>query len=83
MEWLVKSIRETTKAPLIGWMHESLMVAPLTAPLAELDGIVFVSEWQKRINQRLPGQSRRLRPEASAGAAFPDAFSRNMPEQPD
>ncbi len=49
-EWLVKMVREATQAPLIAWMHESLLVPPTTAPLETFDGIIFVSEWQKRIN---------------------------------
>ncbi|MGE3622290.1 MAG: glycosyltransferase family 4 protein [Bdellovibrionales bacterium] len=51
VEWLVNHIREGTKVPLIGWMHENLLVPPLSPPLPALDGVVFVSEWQKKINQ--------------------------------
>jgi glycosyltransferase involved in cell wall biosynthesis len=52
VEWLTNHIRERTAAPLIGWMQESMMVPPTVPPLPAFDGIVFNSEWQKKINQR-------------------------------
>ena len=48
---LVGLVRAHTKAPLIGWMHESVFASPMTPALESLDGVVFVSEWQQRINQ--------------------------------
>ena len=51
VEWLVNHIREATSAPLIGWMQESLLVPPLVPPLPAFDGMVYNSEWQKKINQ--------------------------------
>ena len=47
----VHLVRTHTNAPLIAWMHESVFAAPLTPALADFDGVVFVSEWQKRVNQ--------------------------------
>jgi len=47
----VHLVRENTKAPLIAWMHESAFIPPLTPALDDFDGVVFVSEWQKRVNQ--------------------------------
>ena len=47
-------IREKTKAPLIGfWMQESLLAPPLVPALPAFNGVVFNSEWQKKVNQRL------------------------------
>ncbi|HUY68619.1 MAG TPA: glycosyltransferase [Alphaproteobacteria bacterium] len=51
IEWLVKHVREKTKAPFIGWMQESLLGLPLVPALAEMDGVVFNSQWQQRINR--------------------------------
>ncbi len=50
-EELVGLVRAHTRAPLIGWMHESVFAPPMTPALEAFDGIVFVSEWQQRINQ--------------------------------
>lgn len=47
---LVALTRANTKAPLIAWMHESAFVPPLTPALDEFDGVVYVSEWQQRVN---------------------------------
>ena len=47
---LVGLVRANTKAPLIGWMHESAFAPPLTPALDAFDGMVFVSEWQQRVN---------------------------------
>ena len=49
---LVALVRQHTKAPLIGWMHESLLAPPFTPPLADFDAMVFVSAWQQKINQQ-------------------------------
>jgi|GEM_PF-1923634 glycosyltransferase involved in cell wall biosynthesis len=48
---LVGLVRAHTKAPLIAWMHESTFAPPMTPALKEFDGVVFVSEWQQRVNQ--------------------------------
>ncbi len=48
---LVGLVRTHTKAPLIGWMHESVFAPPMTPALETFDGMVFVSAWQQRINQ--------------------------------
>ncbi len=48
---LVGLLRSHTKAPLIAWMHESVFAPPFTPALDSFDGVVFVSEWQKKINQ--------------------------------
>jgi glycosyltransferase involved in cell wall biosynthesis len=48
---MVRLVRGRTKAPLIAWMHESAFTPPLVPALDEFDGAVFVSEWQKRVNQ--------------------------------
>ena len=53
VEWLVNMVREKTSAPLIAWMHESVLNQPFTPALAALDAIVFVSDWQACINQPL------------------------------
>ncbi len=51
VEWLVKLVREATHRPVLAWMHESALDTPMTPALAAFDGIVFVSEWQSKINQ--------------------------------
>jgi glycosyltransferase involved in cell wall biosynthesis len=51
-EELVSLVRTHTKAPLIAWMHESAFKEPLTPALDAFDGVVFVSEWQKRVNKK-------------------------------
>ena len=48
---LVQLVKQNTTVPLIGWMHESSFAPPMTPALDAFDGMVFVSEWQKRINQ--------------------------------
>jgi hypothetical protein len=48
---LVELVRKHTEAPLIGWMHESVLAPPMTPALDVFDGMVFVSEWQQRGNQ--------------------------------
>ncbi len=50
-EELVGLVRAHTKAPLVAWMHESVFAAPMTPALETFDGVVFVSEWQQRINR--------------------------------
>lgn len=50
-EELVNLVRTHTKSPLIAWAHESVFAPPMTPSLDAFDGVVFVSEWQKRINQ--------------------------------
>ena len=49
-EW-VNMVRSHTDKPLIGWMHESMFAAPMTPAVDAFDGVVFVSEWQQRVNQ--------------------------------
>lgn len=51
VDWLANHIREKTKAPLIAWMQESQFIPPLTPAMQAFDGVVFNSEWQKRVNQ--------------------------------
>jgi glycosyltransferase involved in cell wall biosynthesis len=51
VEWLVKLIRESTKAPLVAWMHESTFDNAMVPALDYFSGAVFVSEWQRRVNQ--------------------------------
>jgi glycosyltransferase involved in cell wall biosynthesis len=51
VEWLVKLVRESTSKPIIAWMHESTFNPELVPALDAFNGIAFVSEWQKRINQ--------------------------------
>lgn len=51
VEWLVKLLRESTKAPLIAWMHESTFNPELVPALEAFNGVAFVSEWQQRINR--------------------------------
>jgi glycosyltransferase involved in cell wall biosynthesis len=51
VEWLGKLIREKTSRPLIGWMQESQFNPELVPSVPAFDGIVFNSEWQKRVNQ--------------------------------
>lgn len=51
LEKMVRLVRSRTKSPLIAWMHESQFGPPLTPVLEAFDGVVFVSEWQKRVNQ--------------------------------
>ncbi len=51
VEWLPKLLRESRKAPLIAWMHESTFNPQLVPPLEGFNAIAYVSEWQKRINQ--------------------------------
>lgn len=48
---LVGLVRAHTKAPLVAWMHESVFAPPMTPALEDFDGVVFVSDWQKRVNQ--------------------------------
>jgi glycosyltransferase involved in cell wall biosynthesis len=49
--WLTDHIREKTNAPFIAWMQESQFMPPLTPAMPAFSGIVFNSEWQKRVNQ--------------------------------
>jgi hypothetical protein len=51
VEWVAKLLRDSTQVPLIAWMHESTFNADFVPALKVFDGIAFVSEWQKRINQ--------------------------------
>lgn len=48
---LVQSIRKITRKPLIAWMHESMFDGGVIAPLPDFDGVVFVSDWQTKINR--------------------------------
>lgn len=58
-EWLVQHVAEGARVPLIAWMHESQFKPPLMPALPEFAGVVFVSDWQHRVNQAalLPAQS--------------------------
>lgn len=49
---LVHLVRLHTHAPLIGWMHESVFASPMTPALDAFDGVVFISEWQQRVNKK-------------------------------
>jgi len=49
-EW-VHQVRASTRAPLIAWMHESAFASPFTPALQEFDAVVYVSDWQKRVNK--------------------------------
>ena len=51
IEEMLVFIRANTKVPLIAWAHESTFTPPMTPALDVFDGVVFVSEWQKRVNQ--------------------------------
>lgn len=48
---MVRFTRQATDKPLIAWMHESKFGNALVSPLPEFSGVIYVSEWQKRINQ--------------------------------
>lgn len=50
-EWLVAHIAEATRQPLIAWMHESHFGLNLVPQSPHFSRIVFVSDWQARINQ--------------------------------
>jgi glycosyltransferase involved in cell wall biosynthesis len=56
LEGLVQLVRESTKVPLIAWMHESLFDNELAPASRAFDAVAFVSEWQQRINQALVRQ---------------------------
>jgi len=51
VQWLIDLIREEAVCPLIVWMAESQFNPDLTPAAKAFDGVVFVSEWQKRVNQ--------------------------------
>lgn len=51
MEWVVKAVREGSTVPIIAWMHESSFNPELVPAMEEFNGVAFVSEWQKGINQ--------------------------------
>ena len=44
-------VAEKATAPLIAWMHESLFEEGSTTPHEAFHAVVFVSNWQARINQ--------------------------------
>ena len=50
-EGIVRFIRDHTTAPLVAWMHESQFATPLVPVVDVFDGVVFVSDWQKAVNQ--------------------------------
>ncbi|MER2519391.1 MAG: glycosyltransferase family 4 protein [Bdellovibrionales bacterium] len=50
-EWLVRLVAGASRAPVVGWMHESLMGTEFVPALDTFRGMVFVSEWQKKVNQ--------------------------------
>jgi glycosyltransferase involved in cell wall biosynthesis len=50
VDWLVNLIREQNQKPFIGWMHESQFYPGLVPASPALNGIVYVSEWQKKVN---------------------------------
>ena len=50
VEWLVTLVREKTTAPVVAWMHESILGGQYTPALPAFDGAVFVSDWQRQIN---------------------------------
>nr|MBP7253520.1 glycosyltransferase family 4 protein [Alphaproteobacteria bacterium] len=59
-DWLVTHIAEAARVPLIAWMHESQFDLPFVPQMDAFNAVVFVSDWQARINQAtlLPQQSR-------------------------
>ncbi|MDE2030055.1 MAG: glycosyltransferase family 4 protein [Alphaproteobacteria bacterium] len=50
---MAELVRANTRAPFIAWMHESVFQAPVTEALDAFDGVVYVSLWQKCVNQHL------------------------------
>lgn len=52
-DWLVAHVAEAARVPLIAWMHESQFGLPLVPQMAAFSAVVFVSDWQARINQPL------------------------------
>lgn len=53
VDWLVDLVKQSTTAPLIAWMHESLLGGQFLTPHPAFSAIVFVSKWQQRTNQTL------------------------------
>jgi len=51
LDGMVELARQASKAPFIAWMHESSLQTKLTPPSKAFDGIVYVSEWQQRVNR--------------------------------
>lgn len=51
LEGMVNLVRTQTSAPLVAWMHESQFSPPLVPALNAFDAVVFVSDWQKKVNQ--------------------------------
>jgi glycosyltransferase involved in cell wall biosynthesis len=76
-QWLVEMVRETTSAPLVIWMHESTFEPKLTPALPIFDGIIFVSEWQSRVNQKfLPKHWRQTIIRNAMNPVFADMFGK-------
>ncbi len=48
---MVEAVRQNTNAKLTAWMHESQFEGKLVTPLPAFDNIVFVSDWQARVNE--------------------------------
>ncbi len=47
---LVRALRSLTRAPMIAWMHENLFDDQWVCALPAFDVALFVSEWQRKIN---------------------------------
>lgn len=47
----VELLRQRVRVPFIAWMHESCFEPNYVQPLPQFDGIVFVSNWQAKINE--------------------------------
>lgn len=80
MEKMVRLARENTTAPVIAWMHESMFDA-IGAPMLEaFTGIVFVSEWQQRVNRsQLPLQCKQTVIRNAMNPRAADLFANKRP----
>jgi glycosyltransferase involved in cell wall biosynthesis len=47
---IIERIRSATKAPIIGWLHESCFGYDAITPNPHFSAFVFVSDWQRKIN---------------------------------
>lgn len=50
--WTAQMVEELARfgRPLIGWMHEAAFHPEIIVPHPQLTGLVFVSQWQQRVN---------------------------------
>lgn len=75
-EWMVRMVAESARVPLIGWMHESLLGTQFVPALPEFRGMVFVSEWQRRVNRSMvPPACRQVVIRNAMNPAFAALFS--------